>query len=234
MKRFRLLVPFALGAVLLAVQPAGAAPPADDGVNGGFQMTVHTHSSNPATLLFPSVDRLEFGFEEGSNFAYSSRTCDRNAPFNQVGLDFTPDYPGVDDATSTAAVRHQVTGTVTEVHGKTGTIEGTITTVLCENGQATSNVIVTNFEARYRLASDDQLRIMGTYQFSPTASTGTFAGLEGQGSIQASFTCLGSTTCSDIGVFTDFVAARGDLTAGPGVIKPGLVGNYSDPTVTAA
>lgn len=234
MKRFRLLLPFAFATVLLAVQPAGAAPPADDGVSGGFQMTVHTHTSNPATLLFPNVDRLEFDFEEGSDFAYSSRTCDRNAPFNQVGLNFTPDYPGVDDATGTAAVRHQVTGTVTEVHGDTGTIEGTITSVLCENGEETGNVIVTNFEARYRLASDDQLRIMGTYQLSPTQSTGTFAGLEGQGSIQGSFTCLGDTTCADIGVFTDFVAARGDLTAGPGVIKPGLVGHYSDPTVTAA
>lgn len=234
MRRSRLLLPFAFAAVLLVVQPAGAVPPADDGARGGFQMTVHTHSSNPGTLLFPAVDTLEFNFGEGSDFAYSSRTCDRTAPFNQVGLDFSPDYPGVDDVTGTAAVRHQVTGTVTEVHGNTGTIEGTITTVLCENGDETANVIVTDFEAKYLLVSDDELRIMGTYQFSPTQSTGTFAGLEGQGSIRGSFTCLGAATCANVGAFTDFVAARGDMTAGPGEIKPGLVGNYSDPTVTTA
>jgi hypothetical protein len=27
-------------------------------------MTVHTHSSNPATLLFPDVERLSYDFEE--------------------------------------------------------------------------------------------------------------------------------------------------------------------------
>lgn len=234
MRRFRLLLPFAFAAVLLAAEPAGAVPPADDGVSGGFHMTVHTHSNNPSTLLFPDVDTLEFDFEEGSDFAYSSRTCDRTAPFNEVGLNFTPDYPGVDDETGTAAVRHQVTGTVTEVHGQTGTIEGTITSVLCEGGEETGNVIVTNFESRYRLASDDELRIAGTYQFSPTESTGTFAGLEGQGSIQGSFTCLGDPVCAEVGAFTDFVGARGDLSAGPGEIQPGLVGHYSDPTVTTA
>lgn len=234
MRRLRLFLPFAVPVVLLAVEPAGAVPPADDGASGGFQMTVHTHSNNPSTLLFPDVDPLEFDFAEGSDFAYSSRTCDRPAPFNQVGLDFTPDYPGVDDETGTAAVRHQVTGTVTAVHGKTGTIEGTITSVLCEGGEETDNVIVTDFEARYRLASDDELRIAGTYQFSPTESTGTFADLEGQGSIQGSFTCLGPAVCANVGAFTDFVGARGDLSAGPGEIQPGLVGHFTDPTVATA
>lgn len=174
---------------------------------------------------------MPFDFEEGDTFAYSSRTCDRRAPFNEVGLDFNPDYPGVDDDDGTAAVRHQVTGTVTEDNGNTGTIEGTITTVLCEDGEETDNVIVTHFEARYRLVSDDELQIIGHYEISPEESTGTLADVEGHGSIQGVFTCLGQETCAELGEFTDFVAARGDLTKGPGEIRPGLVGTYSDPTV---
>lgn len=233
MYRIKLMLGFAVVALLLAGQPAGAARPdtASDGAGGGLQMTVHTHSNNPATLLFPDVERLEYEFEEGDTFAYSSRTCDRPARFNEVGLDFNPDYPGVDDDDGTAAVRHQVTGTVTQDNGQTGTIEGTITTVLCEDGEATDNVIVTNFVAQYRQVSDDELKIIGRYQISPEDSTGTFADMEGQGSIQGVFTCLGEPVCAELGEYTDFVAARGDLTKGPGEIKPGLVGTFSDPTV---
>ncbi len=233
MKKIRLAFGFVLVAVLFAVEPAGAAPPGagGDAVSGGFQMTVHSHSDNPETLLFPDVERLSYDFEEGDTFAYSSRTCDRTARFNDVGLDFNPDYPGVDDDDGTAAVRHQVAGTVTQDNGSTGTIEGTITTVLCQDGQATDNVIVTHFTARYRQVSEDQLQIIGRYEISPDESTGTFADLEGEGSIQGVFTCLGDPVCAELGEYTDFVAARGDLTKGPGEIRPGLVGNYSDPTV---
>lgn len=231
MNRIKAFFAAAIVGSLLAVAPAGAAPPADDGISGGFQMTVHTHSNNPSTLLFPDVERLQYDFEEGDTFAYSSRLCSANAPFNEVGLDFNPDYPGVDDDDGTAAVRHQVTGTVTEANGNTGTIEGTITTVLCEGGEATENTIVTHFVARYVRTSDDQLRIIGRYQISPTESTGTFADLTGEGLIQGVFTCLGEPVCAELGEYTDFVAARGDLTKGPGEIQPGLVGHFSDPTV---
>ena len=233
MKRIRRVVVFAAVMTFAAVEPASAAPKnsTDAGAQGGFQMTVHTHSNNPETLLFPDVERLPFDFEEGDTFAYSSRTCDSQARFNEVGLDFNPDYPGVDDDDGTAAVRHQVTGTVTEDNGKTGTITGTITTVLCEDGEETDNVIVTHFVARYRLVSDDELQIIGHYEISPEESTGTFADLEGHGSIQGVFTCLGDDTCAELGEFTDFVGARGDLSKGPGEIQPGLVGTYSDPTV---
>ncbi len=224
---------FAAVAALVAVEPAGAQESRQDPeVQGGFQMTVHTHSTRPETLLEPNVERLAFDFEEGDTFTYSSRTCDQPAPFNEVGLDFNPDYPGVDDDDGTAAVRHVVTGTVTEDNGRTGTIEGTITTVLCEGGEETDNVIVTHFEAKYRLVSDDELRIKGKFQISPEESTGTFADLEGHGSIQGIFTCLGPATCAELGEFTDFVAARGDTSKGPGEIQPGLVGTFSDPTVT--
>ena len=231
MKTVQVLFAVAFTAVLVGVDPAGAVP---SEASGGFQMTVHTHSSNVETLLFPDVERLAFDFSEGDTFAYSSRQCDETARFNDLGLDFSPDYPGVDDATGTAAVRHQVTGTVTEENGDTGTIEGTITTVLCEDGEETDDVIVTNFESRYRLVSDDELQIVGRYEISPEESTGTFADLEGQGSIQGVFTCLGDPVCAELGEFTDFVGARGDLSKGPGEIQPGLVGTFSDPTVDTA
>ena len=222
---------------------AGAVPgyPAPAGARGGFQMTVHSHSNNDPNfpgLLFPT-DRLAFQFTEGDDFSYSSRPCGLSAPFNELGLDFNPDYPGVDDdADGTAAVRHHVEGTVTEVNGQTGTIEGTITSVLCENGAETGNVIVTEFTARYRLVSDNELALTGTFQINPDLSTGTFADLEGHGSLKASLVCLGHQrnpslpSCAQLGYFTDFVAFRGDPTKGPGEIQPGLVGSFSDPTVT--
>ena len=231
MKALRLAVALATVVTLAGVDPAGAQT--STGVSGGFHLTAHTHSNDPRTLLFPDVERLAFDFQEGDTFAYSSRTCDRRAPFNQVGLDFDPDYPGVDGDDGTAAVRHQVTGTVVEDNGETGVIEGTITTVLCEGGEETDNVIVTHFTADYRLVSDDELQIIGLFEISPTESTGIFEDLEGHGSIQGIFTCLGEETCAELGEFTDFVAARGDTSKGPGDIQPGLVGTFSDPTVPA-
>ena len=235
MRRITLALTVAVVATLAAAEPAGATPdPADEGASGSIQLTVHTHSSNPSTLLFPDVARLSYDVDEGDTFAYSSRTCDARAPFNEVGLNFLPDYPGVDDDDGTAAVRHLVEGTVTDVHGPTGRIEGTITTVLCEDGEVTEHVIVSDFEATYRLVSEDQLAIAGTFWISPDDSTGTFAGLRGHGSIRGVFTCLGDPVCADVGQFTDFVAARGDLTAGPGEIHPGLVGTFSDSSVDTA
>lgn len=235
MRRLRVLLAVAAGAALAGAAPAGAdTGAAATGSAGAIQMTVHTHSSNPATLLYPDVQRLPYDVSAGDTFAYSSRLCSVNAVFNNVALDFRPSYPGVDDATGTASVRHRVAGAVTGVSGDTGTLEGTITTVRCEDGMATDDVMVSTFTARFRLASPDQLRVTGTFAISPELSGGTFAGLEGQGSLSGVFTCLGSPVCADLGEFTDFVAARGDLTKGPGQLQPGLVGSYSDPTVTPA
>ncbi len=90
MNRMKVFFGMTVVALLSAVAPAAAAPPAEDGVSGSFQMTVHTHSNNPETLLFPEVERLAFDFEKGDTFAYSSRQCDRTARFNEVGLDFSP------------------------------------------------------------------------------------------------------------------------------------------------
>ncbi len=241
MKKFFLLLSSAIMAVsLIGISPAGAAQPkeAQSEASGGFALTVHSHSDMPETLLNPDVERLSYDFEEDDTFAYSSRMCSGNAAFNDVGLDFRPDYPGVDDdGDGTAPVRHYVEGTVTEVNGATGTIEGTITTVLCVNGTESENVIVTEFTAKYRQVSDNELRLTGTFEISPTLSTGTFAGLEGSGSLQASLLCLGNQrdpskpSCADLGEYTDFVASRGDASAPAGEIKPGLVGSFRDATV---
>jgi len=247
MKKFFLLLSSAIMAVsLVGISPAAAAPPTKQTseVQGGFQLTVHSHSDNIPSLLFKEVNTLSYNFAEGEKFAYSSRTCSGNARFNDVGLNFIPDYPGVDDdADGTAPVRHIVQGAVTEVNGDRGTIEGTITTVLCVTGAdgkrtESNNKIVTNFTTKYRQASDNELRLTGTFEISPTASTGTFLGLEGRGSFKAILTCLSAArnpslpSCSDIGQYTDFVAVRGDSSKGPGEIKPGLVGSFRDATVT--
>ena len=240
MRKAHLLSAFALVIGLVGMSPASAQPKQEGAVaQGGVQMTIHTHSNDDPEwtgLLFETV-RLSYDFVDGEDFSYSSRHCSGTAPFNDLGLDFTPDYPGVDDDDGTAAVRHHVEGTITEVQGAGGTIEGTITTVLCENGQETGNVLVSHFEGRFRRVSDNEIRISGRYHFSPTESTGTFAGIEGHGSIQGVFTCLAhqrdpsQPTCAERGHFTDFVGARGDLTKGPGEIGPGLRGTFRDATV---
>lgn len=241
MKKPHLMLVAAFVAALVLVSPAAAQQPGTEasGASGGLKLTVHTHSAG--TLLFPS-DRLSFDFVEGEEFAYSSRPCGGPAPFNDLGLDFSPDYPGVDDDDDgTAPVRHQVEGAITGVNGDKGTVEGKVTSVLCvpEDGAQveSGNVIVTHFDAEYRRASDNQVPISGQFEISPTESTGTFEDLEGHGSIQGILTCLAhqrdpsQPTCAELGEFTDFVGVRGDPTKGPGEIVPGLVGSFRDTTV---
>jgi hypothetical protein len=240
-KKPHLLLAFALVVVLLAGSSADAAPKSS--ASGGLQVTMHTHSADDPDfpgLLF-DTDRLSFNFVTGEDFSYSSRLCSGAAPFNDLGLDFRPDYPGVDDDDGTAAVRHRVQGTVTETNGAKGTIRGTTTTVLCvtRNGAQveSQNVIVAHFEVKYRRVSANEVQVQGKFEISPTQSTGTFQGLQGHGSIQGVFTCLphmrdpSQPSCAALGYFTDFVAARGDLSKPPGEIQPGLRGTYRDPTV---
>lgn len=222
--------------------PAGKPTDSSQALSGGVKISVHTHSSDDPVfpgLLFPT-DRLSFDFSEGESFSYSSRTCGGSAPFNDVGLDFRPDYPGVDDD-GTAAVRHRAEGTVTQVQGDRGTIEGTITTVLCvtENGVQTESehVIVTEYRARYRRVSDNEVQLTGRFAISPTRSTGTFEDLTGHGSIKAILTCLAhernpsQPSCARRGEFTDFVGLRGDTSKPAGEAVPGLQGHFRDPTV---
>lgn len=245
MRRIQILLAsvFAATAFVTVGSTAAGKQHSSEAANGGFKLSVHTHSADDPVfpgLLFPT-DRLSFGFVEGEKFSYSSRTCGGRAPFNDVGLDFRPDYPGVDDDDGTAPVRHQVEGTITDVKRNKGTVEGTITTVLCvtQDGVQTESghAIVTEFRARYRRVSDNQVRIAGKYAISPVESTGTFEDLTGRGSIKGIFTCLGhernpsAPTCEDLGHFTDFVGLRGDTSKPPGEAVPGLKGSYRDPTV---
>lgn len=232
MRKLRLLLTVALAAPLAMIGPAGAQAQAP--ATGTVRMTVHTHSGG--VLLFP-VKRLPFNFTTGDRFGYSSRLCSAPAPFNEIGLNFTPDYPGVDDdADHTAPVRHRVEGTVTVAAGRRGAISGKITTVLCvpgPNGRnvESPNVLVSNFQAAYTRVSDNDLHIFGGFQFSPTESTGTFKDIRGGGRIEGRFTCLGLTSCAPLGEFTDFVVSTGDPTLPPGQLRPGLVGSFTDPTV---
>lgn len=240
MRRVCLLLGLALAVPLVWAGPAGAQ------ASGQVRMTLHTHSSDDPVftgLLFPS-DRLSYNFVEGEDFSYSSRVCGGRAPFNDVGLDFIPDYPGVDsDADHTAPVRHRVQGTVTTAAGSRGVISGKITTVLCAPGPnntqvETAHSIVSYFTAQYIRASNNHLQIYGSFQFSPTESTGTFRDIRGGGRFEGRFTCLGHQSnpslpsCAQLGHFTDFVGHTGDPTLPAGQLQPGLVGTYYDPTVT--
>lgn len=236
MRRLQIVLGSMAGAAALAVaSPAAAAPDSTEALSGGVTISVHAHSS--PGLLFPT-DRLAFDFAEGDDFAYSSRRCSDPAPFNEIGLDFGPDYPGIDDATGVAAVRHLAEGTVTSVSqdGSRGTIEGTITSIVCENGDETGDALVMDYTARFRRTSDNEIQLTGRWTFSPTESTGTFEDITGGGSLRAQLTCLGHErdpsmpTCEDLGHYTDFVGLRGDTSAPAGEATPGLVGQFRDPT----
>ena len=148
----------------------------------------------------------------------------------------------VDDATGVASVRHLAEGTVTSVthDGDRGTIEGTITSVVCvtENGMRveSGDTLVMDYTARFRRTSDNELQLTGRFMFSPTESTGTFEDITGHGSLRAQITCLGHErdpsmpTCEELGYYTDFVALRGDTSAPAGETTPGLIGHFRDPT----
>jgi hypothetical protein len=230
-----------LSALLLAsacVLPLAAAGPAGaqtGPVSGQVQMTVHTHSGSG---LVATPQRLPYNFVQGSTFTYASRLCSFSAPFNDIGLNFMPNYPGVDDdADGTARVRHVVTGTVTQASGPRGVVQGTIRTILCQglNGSvASEHVLVSHFTAQYILQAENDLHLYGGFQFSPTESTGTFRDIQGGGRLEARFTCLGQTSCAPLGHFTDFVASTGNPALPAGQLQPGMTGSFYDPTVTTA
>ena len=241
MHRLQIVLGATVAAACLAVAgPAVAAPKKSaKAASGGVTISMHTHS-NPG-LLFPT-DRLTYDFERGDTFAYSSRRCADAAPFNEIGLDFRPDYPGIDDATGVASVRHLAEGTVTSVkrNGDRGTIEGTITSVVCvtENGARveSGDALVMDYSAKFRRTSDNEIQLTGRWRFSPAESTGTFADITGHGSLKAQLTCLGHErdpsmpTCEDLGHYTDLVGLRGNTAAPVGETTPGLVGHYRDRT----
>ena len=223
MKKPHLILALAVLGALLITQPAAAqGTPSQAGASGTFSLSVHAHSSQFADTLF-ATDPLETSFDEGDSFSYSSIPCSRPAPFNDRSLDFSPDYPGIEDPAST---RHFVEGTVAELDpsGRTGTIEGTITTILCLNGDESENTITTAYRARFVRSSDNELRLVGRYEI--VEGTGVFEDMTGSGRIKGSLTCLpmtlqnqGAESCEDLGVYADAVLQ--------------LHGPYEDPTVPA-
>lgn len=242
MKKLRLVLAAAMAVPLVAGGDAGAQVPSPSGfgARGQVLMTLHTHSAG--TLLFPS-DRLPYPPQTGDTFAYSSRLCSGAAPFNDVALNFIPDYPGVDDDDGTAAVRHGISGTVVAAFGNRGLMRGRVETVLCvpgnsPNGQVESeHALVWYFQGTYQIVSDNEARLLAAWQFSPTESRGTFRDIQGGGVLQGRFTCLARLTnpsapsCAQLGEFTDFVSSRGDPTLPAGQLQPGTIGAYFDPTV---
>ncbi len=224
MRRTLLFAAAALIAPLVTMAPAGAAPPdTQDGTKGsvsidvvGLTSTVGTPSGAPT--LVPTTG-LDIPVTQGSDFSFSSIECSSGpAPFNEVGLEFSPDFPGLEDP---APIRSVVEGTVTDVNPSGGgTIEGSITTFLCENGEETDQ-IVTSFSARFRPTPDDQVVLMGgtlettgglalNGKFTITEATGQFEGLTGEGRLRGQLTCLPvtlvrneATDCADLGLFSE-------------------------------
>ncbi|MDP8927493.1 MAG: hypothetical protein M3O70_02670 [Actinomycetota bacterium] len=212
---------------LVAINPAAARQqdPPKQGAHGGFQMSVHAHSSETdgpsgAETLF-ETDPLPAPVPEGTtDFSYSAIPCSKQAPFNDTALNFNPNpYPIPDPA----PVRFLIEGTV--IDGETGTVEGTITTILCQESEESEHTFITEFQGRYRQVSDNELRFTGTYRI--VRGTGMFEDLTGQGSIKGSFTCLDpilererAENCEDLGFFSDFVAR--------------LRGSFTDPTIPSS
>lgn len=223
-------------AALLVAAPAGAEAKR---LNGDVSISVHTHSD--AGVLFPA-SRLASDFARGDEFTYSSRPCAATAPFNEIGLDFDPDFPGIDSATGVAAVRHLADGRIvsTKPGGDKGTIMGTIKSIVCvtRNGArvTSDDALVMDYSARFERTSDNELYLKGRFWFSPTRSTGRFEDITGRGSLEAQLTCLGHArnpslpTCEQLGHFTDFVGLRGNTAAPVGQTTPGLIGHFRDHT----
>jgi hypothetical protein len=178
------------------------------------------------------TDPLASPVTEGDDFRTSSIQCGPRVPFNDVGLDFSPDFPGVEDP---ASIRSIIEGEVTSVSksGKGGTIEGTITSFRCVGGKETDK-IVASFESDFRETSRSQEKLRGgTVQttgglmltngtFEIIEGTGTFDTLTGSGKVRGQFTCLPSTlkrnmaaSCADLGAFSE------------GILR--LDGKFSDP-----
>ena len=210
MRKKCLFVILAVLAALVTSSPATAKPPADDGgASGNIDLTVHAHSSQFTDTLFPTSP-LPFPVTEESTGTYSSIPCSRPAPFNDTALDFTPDYPGIEDP---ASVRHFVEATLTPTQGNQGMVEGEITTILCFDGKESKNQLFLTFEGTYK-QTGEQVRFTGTFEI--TGGTGVFEDITGEGTITGTFSCLGTRDCGDLGLLTDAAFA--------------LQGTFSDPT----
>ena len=236
----------ASGPILSAVgqvsPPVGQnSPPIPGGARGDISLQGLTLSGTqfgtPTGLptLVPTR-ALRLPLRDGRNFfRYSSIECQSGpAPYNNVGLDFNPAYPGVPDP---ASIRSVMTGIVTQASpsGDRGNAEGTITSYLCENGVETDQLTV-YFRGRLRAAPPTTLNLRGgpivttggaviEARFEIIDGTGRFEDMTGGGrSGRIHLTCLPSTltrnnaaSCSALGAFSE------------GVLD--LSGRFQDPTV---
>jgi hypothetical protein len=214
----------ALVAPLVVSAPVGAQQRGGAAARGTITMSVHTHSSEfggpsgPGTLF--ETTPVPFPPARG-DFSYSSIPCERPAPFNDTALVFEPGYPGVP---SPAAVRHFIEGTLTPTGRSAGQgiVRGTITSILCQDRVQQPDRIFFAFNGRYRLASDNQIVVTGTFRL--VGGEGRFADMRGAGSLAGEITCLppilqreGAANCAELGAFSDAVLR--------------LAGSFVDPTV---
>jgi hypothetical protein len=231
----------AVAASLLVLAPTGAqaSPPGARGdiILEGLTLAgtqFGTPSGQPTTV---ATDPVETPLTRGDTFTYSTITCaSRFPPFNSVGLQFDPDYPGLTDP---APVRHEFQGTVIAApSGDRGVIRGTITSFLCEGGARTDQ-IVSRFTAVIRpttstsvpLAGGAPVRTTGGLEldgrFHIVSGTGRFADLSGNGELIGQLTCLpgtlqrnGATSCAQLGAYSE--------------VPFQLRGSFKDPTVPGA
>lgn len=205
------LVTLAMLASVVPLETALAAPPTEEGLRGRITFRPHTHTSgftpSGAPTLFPT-DPAPVPLTEG-NYSYSAIPCDRPAPFNDVSLDFNPGYPDLEDPASTRSLIE-----LTVVDAEAGTVEGTVTSILCATGEQ----IVYSFEGRFTRVSDDLAAFVGAFEIA--SGTGRFSDLEGSGRVRGALTCLqpvleqaGAEDCADLGFYSDAVMTlRGGFT----------------------
>jgi hypothetical protein len=157
-----------------------------------------TPSGLPTT---EATDPVVIPVAAGDHFKYSSITCSNPfPPWNNVGLHFAPDYPGITDP---ASVRHEFEGVVRrkKADGR-GTIRGTITTYLCVDGQRQDR-IVTSYKAKFRPTSDTSVTLQSnpvptkgglafSGRFKVVSGTGRFEDFRASGSLNGQFTRLGT------------------------------------------
>ena len=232
MKKWSLVLALALIPSLVSAAPASAQQASEDrqdGLRGGFAVQeARVHSSQFRTPsgkpTFFETTPLEFDFEQGDTFSYSSAACEFDLPFNDTSLIFRgQSYPDIE---SPAPALYFLEGTVSEAtaSGDRGTVEGTLTIIYCEEGRAEDAAnedenaiegdrIFVEYQAKFNNKSLNSLPLRGgTFQI--TGGTGRFADISGAGSFMGELTCLAGTldnetvpdgvdNCAELGVFSD-------------------------------
>lgn len=241
MKMKRVFLAMALSASFVALTPTGVgAEPRPSGARGTITLEgltiagtqFGTPSGLPTTV---ATDPLAIPVTKGDTFTYSTVTCASTLPrFNNAGLQFDPDYPGLADP---APVRHEFQGRVVSAtpSGNKAVVKGTITSFLCERGVRTDQ-IVSRFTAVLRPTTANSVALKGggpvpttgglelRGRFHIIGGTGRFADLSGNGALTGQFTCLPRTlqrnaaqSCEQLGAFSE--------------VPFQLQGRFKDPTV---